>query len=429
VLLPAAALEEESVIDSQFDRVQYLGENFGDVLRRLRVSLLRYRKEAQLLRLATGDIEKLSFELPRMLLSPKTSYKWNTKVTPRTRRLVPVAVAAVVHTVILAMLPLASVRIRSAAEEPPRINVSFRPARQEEQFLELELKQPETIPEPVHLAKDEATLTREEAAMEMLIKALGRKPSGVPGEVSAVEDAAFAGSELMKELLEELRDSVPIASKGGTARAPQPGGEWESKSGPAAGAAASKDEVDKEWLERTRRWRKEAHRKLKEKIERVTVLTECFAAIKDIAYDKSSSFFSLPDAQNYVRNRFLEEMADRVAGKCGVDREKVLSIWEGRETAHPKTIHLGVSGTRLVAAGTCDWLRTHPVIRKRVVEYLIATNHCEIRKVYKEPCWRCAGKGYLIKTTTRSPAPGFTFYRVPCPICAGLGYELVIVYE
>jgi DNA-directed RNA polymerase specialized sigma24 family protein len=438
VLLPAAALEEESVIDSQFDRVQYLGENFSDVLRRLRVSLLRYRKEAQLLRLSTRDNEKLSSELPRMFLSPKTSYKWNTKVAPRKRRLVPVAVSAVVHTVILAILTLAIVRVRSAGEGPPRINVNFRPARQEQQLIELEQKQIEiTWAKPLQLDRDEReaakpeALTREEAAMAMLLETLEKKPPDIPGELIAAEDEGMhiPADELIEKLLGRFRESEPFTEKKGSPSPAESASGGKSEASADRGAAGLRREVDEEWLERTRRWRKEAHKKLKKKIQRVTVLTQCFAAIKDIAYEKSSAFFSLENARSYVSGRFLDDIAQKVADKCGVSKEKVLDIWGSRKTTHPKTVHLGISGTRIVQGGVVDWVRTHPIIKKRVIEYLIASSHCEITKVYKEPCWRCAGKGYLLQTTMRPQSPGFTFYRVPCPICNGLAYELVIVYE
>ncbi len=442
-LVPAVALGEEWAGAG--------GREFPEVLRYLKIALLRYAKEAQLLRLTTREIEQLSFDLPGMILSPGSSYRWNIKPEVRRHRLFPVGISAVVHAGVLAILALAIVGLAGVRKGSPRLNVKLRHFREADELVEGSQEDIAAIlQEMMQSSRREAQeervveLTREEASMAMLIDALRKEPAPVPeGDLPARQKPEPDSPESMQteELLEEFRKPLTLADRPATApsweqlspsRGKGSGGsEKPGQQGGAPGAAgAGAGNLTQEQRERYLKWRQEAHRKLKEKIKKREVVTECFAFIKDMAYEKKSAFFSLGDARRYVLNDFLNEMARKVAKKCGLGKDKVLEMWENRKT-HPKTVRLGISGTKLIEHRTTEWLNTHPVVRKRVIEYLIATNLCKVKRTYKEPCSTCGGKGYLLRTYLmgRTGVAGIRFCRVRCPVCGGLGYELVVVYK
>lgn len=414
----------------------------GKLLEDLRLNMRRYRQEAAHARLATREIEKLSFQVSGMILSPGSMYRWNAPPERTARRLLSPAVSAGAHAVVLGLLAMVVFGVSTGRLKPPRIQVHLETPPQEamlsrnvpDRLIPTDRKKPRVLEEedPLEKAPD---FSNEDAYAELLYEMLKKEPYDAPEEVwrkreKVEKNEPPPGDELMQALLEQIRDSVSFGDRPALGQAPFAsggiggylrGGQGIGPGGLVPGGGRQ-SKAEQERLERARKWRQEAHAKLKDRIERVQVTTICFAELKDIAYDKKSAFLSLEHAREYVKNNFLDDMVKQTAKRCKVDEEKARAIWENRKTTHPKTVHLGVSGTRAITGHSRSWLGLHPIIRKRILEFLIATAHCEIKRAYKEPCWRCAGKGSLEYI---SSGPRYS----PCPICKGLGYELVIVYK
>jgi len=421
--LPAVALGEGSLLNLRGPEVQASDAQFGHILDHLGPSLLRYREEAKLAKLNNSEIEKLLFELPRMILSPGSAYRWNVKVEPRKRRLFPVTVSVAVHVVLLVIMSLSMLTLAGRRKPVPFINAYIGNYRQAQRF------------------KDHP---RDKAPEEKV------KPSEAEAEREGVElpgEDKLADTGFIKQILENYEPSVELYDRPRNVSWPAPferhrgrldrRGHGDGEGEPAKGGTPVKTEVvDEERLERIRQKKLESIRKFHEECERRVVLTQCFAVLDSIAYDKKEAFSSLSEAANYVNGNFFKDLSEKVARKCRklgypVTEGKVREMWENRKRVHSRSVYLGVAGTRLIEYRTTNWSGAHPLTRKNVIEYLIAKKYCEIKSVRKEPCWRCGGTGYLLKTGMKQKTGerGMFFYRIPCPICKGLRYELVVTYK
>ncbi len=441
-LLSAVALGERDEDELSLSQLEQGNGKHGEVLRSLREVLAAYRENAKTLLLSGDDFERLTLGLPRMIRSPKTGYRWNEKQKNPERRLFPVWVSAAVHASVLIILCLVMVKSRIAHDTPPALRVSFERAQNDMNAIIAQPKPRELsleIPNHRETATSEtrqSELSPREKIAELLLETLKAK-----GEVDINEDstdrelpaqsALSSNDDLAHRLLAQYRDS-PLLKRRITAsfKGTMPGFASEARSGSGSGRSGTIGNNDPERLERARAAQIAYQQRQKDKRERIKVITQCFAAIKDIAYDKKSAFISLEQARAYVEGEFLKDMAELVAGKCGVDKEQVKVIWQERKTNDSKEVHLGITGTKMLFGTTCDWTNAHPVVKKRVIEFLMAEKHCEIKKVYKEPCWGCGGKGYILQISMWQKEAGrIKVTREVCPVCEGLGYEIVVIYE
>lgn len=448
-MLPSTALQENPEAGKMAVETFRLQNEDERTLRFMKTSILRHRIEAQALRMTTREHEKLSLRLPRMIRSPRSGYKWNLKVRVKRPKLLPVSISAIAHAAALVVAAVMIMGLARTRRLPPSLEVEFRPVNREEESVKPEEFIFAPFPDDIRQRMEkelppnmEAELSEEESIMEMLLETLRESPSTPREEIIAAarelrnSEEDPDSREAMDELIERLQKPVSYNEKPDTA---QP---WRPSSRSSAGgqardgahgddSAGPVDKAEEERLERAREWRRRAHEKLKERLARVRITTDCFTVLQDKAYDKKSAFSSLAEARAYVQAEFLDEMFKSVARRCKADKNRIRNMWESRKTMHPKTVRLGILGTRMIENRTSVWSETDPIVRKRIIEYLIAETHCNVTRVSKEPCTCCGGKGYKTQMymDPGSGSMGFGMRKVPCPLCKGLGYELVIVYE